>query len=302
MITLTGYKVKTKSLSDIQMILDEMRNRMLAVALKEYHRLLSREAEWIVDRYCTGAIQRPAEPILTVANNILLTRLNYAGLRQNETEYNLLASASVMLHDTETVITLNSENLIYLKKVDPIKGLIPIHIDDEKNGEEMEKRAAIWDELREMHPNGGVLRYPLITMDDFRMDTEKLKFATPQERAKRIVVNNTMNRLISDYACGRQIEPYELMDYVSISSSRLETQEDMQKRIERQISELLPALPNITVSMLESLPDEAAQSRTFSEPSQGREEEEREEETEEEKEEGKERQEQQGHVEKGRAE
>lgn len=246
---LTGFILKDiSSISDVEMIIYQMRtviNRRASIA---YSKLVCWQAERIFDEIVLGQyVCPPNKTILDIAAEEVRRRVICAEKKGHKTEFNLSAGIQVLigkLNGQPTIyLKTTFPNDIYSKHLRKIKELLPYTINEDDINGKSEKRE-FWESIREKYTTDIPLVSALISYDEVSFNPENFKFRSPSERAHDIATEKIMNHLLSSYGCNQEIPPNKLMEYTLQAFSRLTNPDiiDMIHREEELLKNMLPVI------------------------------------------------------------
>lgn len=256
MLVIEGYKLEGQDVNAIEMILQDMKNKIDQEAKRKYRELLAREIETILDDIVLNVIPRPENiTIYDLAVNELNQRIAYASGVQNITPYNFNVSCHILFKDGNTYFKINSENHLYTKRFKSINGLTDFSL--EVSGiEGKSKREEEWESLMTMYSKGvsplGVQLYPDGPME---VKDELLKFRSPKERADERARYTLTSRYLSMFSCEREIPNFRLMQRMDEALNALDSDISKEEIITMRTN-LMQSLPNITLTLVKSLPGE----------------------------------------------
>jgi len=257
---LAGFIVNgAGSVYELEIVINQMRNVVQKTAESEYARLLTAEVERLVDSIAMNRVKRPENAsILDAAARVTKDRILYSDRNGCETEYNLYIGCQVLLgkfldkKENSVLLKIVAPNDIYMKPLGRVKSLIPynVYTDEIKKGGKKEK---LWADLCVQYPQDVPLASNLINYDVLSIDPKEFVYRSPEERAGLYAKENVLNRLLSQYACGGEIPPERLMEYLLKAEDRIHYQ-DLAAEVLKQTEDLKKILPNITYSLVSKSP------------------------------------------------
>ena len=252
MRTITAFKIRTTNLSNIELVLHEMKEAIRKDYQKHLNKLLALEAENLSDAITFGIIQRPEISIESAAIQALKQKIYIAEAQRFDTEYNLSVFVQVLTIVNETIFKITSANEIFVKRMNRIKDLIPVHLFNDK---EDEKLNAFWGEIMDKYKDdASILNVQLMSGLSLAFDIEKCHFASREERAGRAARHRIMNRLLHQYAGGGEIRPEYLMDFVDAALLRISNDPGISGEMDILKNDALRSLVNITPALLKRFP------------------------------------------------
>lgn len=259
-LILTGFIAKgVSSVFDLELTINQMKVVVQETAEEAYTNLFIREIERLVDSISMNQLKRPENiSILDAAGNMTRDRILMAGQNGYETEYNLSIGCQVLLgkftggKENDVLLKVVANNDVYMKPLRRVGNLIPYNVysDDIKKGRPKEK---IWDGLCRQYPADVPIISSLISYDSLVVNPKDFAYRSPEERAFTYAKEAVLNKLVSQYACGAQIEPAKLMEYVLYAENRIHYQ-DLKDEIEKRKTEISAILPVITYSLISKSP------------------------------------------------
>lgn len=255
---ITGYKLHTRDFSEVENALILMQQTIEKIAVKKYHELLSEEVEILIDNISLNIIPRPTDrTVLDIAQESLNQKIAYASGNNLPIEYNMNVSVHVLTSEDYTYFRLNAAYDIYHKELSKLPGLIPCSV---RNGEGSAENKEIWEYLMKKYETG---IQPCITQlfpkGPIAVDKKKLKFSSPLQRSKRIARHNLTNKYLAMYAGNKEIPNYKLMEYMDRSLEALTSLPRSKSELTQMEVQLRTILPNITIELVDSLPELASQ-------------------------------------------
>lgn len=252
---ITGFRLETQNAAAIESALISIQNAVTKQGTAEYHTLLSEEIQALIDNISLNVIQRPADvSLLDAARKELDAKVAYATGRMLPTQYNLYASAQVMLMDGCAYIKFNSSTPLYKSVLSKVKGLTAFSYDP-RGSAGQEERGALWNRLMEKYTS----QIPFCTAQMFprgpiEVDPALLKFDSPLQRARVIARHNMTNQLLSMYSDGKEIPPYKLMRCMDLALEDL-TQQYAKCEMQNMTAHLQTILINITTALITEAPN-----------------------------------------------
>ena len=257
---ITGFQTYAVTLSDLNLVLTQMRQVIGEKAKKEFKRLLENQVEIITDEIVLGGAQCPPEQtIYTKARAEVLRRAISAEQKMENIEYNLSISCQCFAGKDDKgnpciYIQMFCPNDIYTdilaKKV---KMIFPFHMaredgnsTDPKNENQKAKK---WNEIMENYEGEPVLGTKLFSYESMVPKAEDLHFRRPDERAADLAQEHTLNCLLGMYATGQQIQPNKLMEFMMLSLKRLHNPGIQEYEVQKR-NELTRLLPVIDTEMI----------------------------------------------------
>lgn len=256
---ITGFMTYAVTMSDIGLVLTQMRQVIAARAKKECKVLLQDQVEIIVDEIALNRVSIPQDQsVYEVARTELLRRMMSAEQKMENIEYNLSVSCQCFAGKDKdgnpcTYIQMFCPNDIYSDHLaKKVGGLIPYHMkqaDSFQDKKHENQKAKKWNEIMENYEGEPVLGTKLIAYEQIIPTEEELKFRTPAERAADIAQKYTLDCLLGMYATGNQIQPHKLMEFMMLALKRLQNA-DIQEFEAKKKEELFRILPSIDMEMI----------------------------------------------------
>lgn len=207
-----GYYMESTNFTNVEMMLQEMRKVIMREADKRYHKQLSSEIEYLIDRITVGEFQRPENMTLyDAAVSLLQVRMEKAERVLADSSYDYKVSVNVLVLEGKVYFKINTSVSDYEKKLNKIQGLQPFQMGEK------------WAPLIEKYKNEPIMWMQLLSGADMKPDRKKLKFASKIERADRLARHKCTNHLLSQYSCGENIEPYQMMEFIDLAMNDLLT-------------------------------------------------------------------------------
>jgi hypothetical protein len=255
MFEIIGFKITGTNLKRANNILDKARKRVREAVTEEYNRLLAYEVTELVDDIAMGMAPRPDIPIIDAACDTLNERIRYAGMGM-DIEYNLEVSGSLMTDGTDTYLLLHTKNQYLIEAfAGSSSEIINCSVKSQSSailGEEAEETDIVrkWKELMNKYGDNLTLTAMNVVLSGpVRVDDSRLVFPSPAERAGTRARHSLENKLLSMYACGREIPPHKLMEYIDRALIASTTEENG-AAIDEMAVRLTAVLPNITVELI----------------------------------------------------
>lgn len=246
-----------ENFSDIEFVIDQMRKIVEKQSNILFRGLVERQAERITDEIALGRYtNRPdGVPILDVAKEVTLDRMRFAEQNRQPTEFNLGISVQVMAGETEKkekrilfVVYAPGAGETYCSGFRKIKGIVPYDLSDLADGKP-DPHAAFWERVTERYGTDMPLGCSLFDYGALKLDAEKMKFRTREQRAAQYATEEAANIALSMYSCGRDIAPHKLMEYVSLALERI-THPDFRRILDMKRTELTVIIPDITAKLV----------------------------------------------------
>ncbi len=235
----TGYYIETTNLKDIEMILDEMRGAAKKAGEKQFHKQFSAEIENLVDAITIGTMKRPENmTIYEAAHQLLMEKIRNAGARQADTYYNYNISANILVLEKRTYFKVNSANDFFLKAFNRIHSLQPFPFGED------------WKDLMDKYDGRPLMWMQLLSGNELEAKREYLKFTSKMDRAERLARHNLTNHLLGQYACGQDIPPYKLMEFMDLAMNELITNKFYKDELAKQKENAMAFLVEINNEVL----------------------------------------------------
>ena len=257
---ITGYMTYAVTLSDLGLVLTNVRKVTEAQAKKEFKRLLEDQIETITDEIVLGRTQCPSDQsIYTLARGEVLRRAVCAEQRMENIEFNLSISCQCFAgKDDEgnpcTYIQMFCPNDIYTKLITKkVSMLIPFNMvrgtANSPDPRQVNRKAEKWNEIMENYDGEPVLGTKLFAYEKMVPEPGELKFRKPAERAADLAQEHTLDCLLGMYATGQQVQPNKLMEYMMLALNRLHNP-GIQDYEKQKRAELIRLLPEIDLEMI----------------------------------------------------
>lgn len=228
---LKGYKANISNVVEIEKLLRDLKEKLLARAKEECLLLLAREIESLHDDIAMNKVQRP-QSIYQAALETLDMKIKNASLKQLPIEYNLNISVNILMNEDFVFFKVNSNNFIYdeaFKKFPVLEEYCVSDIDIMYNNDTKSKR---WTDLIKNYEEFQPMGITLISgREDFYSDIQlsDLQFIKASNRLEIHTRREITTRLVNMYSGGGQINPIKLMEYIDMSLLRLESEEVMEE-------------------------------------------------------------------------
>lgn len=253
MFIIKGYKLANKSLNTLNDAITEMKEAIGKCAQKQYNCLLSQEIEILVDDNVLG-VAKVEGNIFDAAVEKLNKRIAISMAKSLDTEYNLSAGANIFWRDGTVYIELCTKNLSYVDALDECQKIKPFHVEQVSDEFGMHPDDAakykVWKSIMDDYHEDTVMNvrlYPCKKLE--KPNFKDLSFCSKEERAEKIARYRISNILLSNYACGEQIEPSKLMEYMDNVLMRL-TEAPTIAQMDIEKNNLLSLLPEITEKII----------------------------------------------------
>lgn len=246
------------SFTDIEFVLDQMRTIVEKQSNVLFRGLVERQAERITDEIALGRYTDKPDnvSILDVARDVTLDRMKVADDNRQPIEFNLGISVQVMMGETDRkenrilfVIYAPGSAETYCKGFKKINGIVPYDLSDLTDGKP-DPHAEFWEKMTARYGTDMPLGCSLFDYGALKLEPEKMKFRSPEQRASQLALEEVSNIALSMYSGGREIVPHKLMEYVTLSLERI-THPDFRKLMERKRVELTAILPKITAGLVQ---------------------------------------------------
>ena len=252
---ITGFMTYAVTLSDVGLVLTQIRQVVEEKARKEFKRLLEDQVETITDEIVLGRVQCPPDQSIdSLARGEVLRRAVSAEQKMENIEYNLSVSCQCFAGKDDkgepcTYIQMFCPNDIYTESLTKkIKMIFPFHIvREDGNSPDPKKRnqkAKKWNEIMENYDGEPVLGTKLFAYETMIPKAEELKFRAPEERAADLAQEHTLDCLLGMYATGQQIQPNKLMEFMMLALKRLHNPgiQDYERQKTEELAKLLPVI------------------------------------------------------------
>ncbi|NLZ69672.1 MAG: hypothetical protein GX903_11855 [Spirochaetales bacterium] len=259
---ITGYKVKSEKLSEIETIMMIAKDKVANEAKRNYKLLLSREITNLVDNIALNVIQRPSNDmsILDLAINMLNERIAFASTTHTANEYDFSVFMYIMKDETDSNITyikLSSCSPDFKKCLNRIDGLAPYSLTDKDvclDNDRSEK----WTQLHKMYEKYTPITVQLFTANEINWEIkpDTLAFFSPKDRAFVKARHNLTQKLLNQYGNNGQIPNFRFMEYLDEATSRL-ANEQYEDEFAHYQADLLKILPVIDEKLITSIPGAA---------------------------------------------
>ena len=246
------------SFTDIEFVLDQMRTIVEKQSNVLFRGLVERQAERITDEIALGRYTDKPDnvSILDVARDVTLDRMKVADDNRQPIEFNLGISVQVMMGETDRkenrilfVIYAPGSAETYCKGFKKINGIVPYDLSDLTDGKP-DPHAEFWEKMTARYGTDMPLGCSLFDYGALKLEPEKMKFRSPEQRASQLALEEVSNIALSMYSGGREIVPHKLMEYMTLSLERI-THPDFRKLMERKRVELTAILPKITAGLVQ---------------------------------------------------
>ena len=254
MFIIKGYKLIGKDVVRLDEALNEIKELIHDCAEKQYYCLLSQEIETMVDEIVLGRTKEPQNSIFDEAVDKLNRRIGVSMAKSLDTEYNLSAGANVFTHNGGIYIELCTKNLSYVEALAKAKTVKEYHVEqvNEQLGMHPEdaSRYKTWKAIMDEYSDTSILNirlYPCKKLN--KPEFSQLSFCSKEERAEKFARYRVSDILLGNYACGENIPPEKLMEYMDCVLSRL-TEAPVIAQIDVEKQHLMTLLPEITEDMI----------------------------------------------------
>jgi hypothetical protein len=252
MFSLNGYKIKGTDLASVTLIIDSARTRVKGVQREEYHRLLARETEDIIDDVTLGHVQRPEKSVFETARDSLNIKVRNAERTGAPTEYNLAAACSVLTDGEDTYILLSTKSPALTEIFAETEGIENCVVADDGSPENAEREKK-WNTLIEQRGgNTAANALNASLTGGVQINPSMLVFLPPKERAPLRAEHALMNRYLSLYS-GGEIKPHNLARCIDSALLKM-TEPDAQEELAGMTERLKAILPEITPELIGTAP------------------------------------------------
>ena len=236
-----GFRIKSLDINEIMNSLNKVRQKIIKITNNEYHRLLSEEIMFLVDRVALNEIKRdPNVSIYDGAIQNVNERINRNETINSSTPYNLRVYVHILSDEEYTYIKLNCQNPIFVKAFDGLEdySLNEIECEDNHNA-----KTIVWNKLHKKYKDIEPMVVSLT--QEPNIDKSKLKFEDVKLRAEIIARHSITNQLLSMISGGREIPPLRLMEYIDEALQIFSKNEAIQKDYRDKVTKLMRILPDL---------------------------------------------------------
>lgn len=244
-----GYKIDSKNISKVYQILSLAQQHVEEAAVAGFHQLLSEEITELVDNIALNVIPRPEDPILAVAYNRLMSKINYSEANSFPIEYNLYSGVSIYPErDATYLIFIGGEDLEHAFA--ETEGIQNYNVEYKKESDDpiMSEREAKWRTIMK-HYDGKTPNMRCDFHTELSVQEDLLRFESPSERAVGQARRTITNSYINMYGFGKQIAPEDFMEANDRALYRSVMDEDSERMISLRV-QLTQILPEITLDLI----------------------------------------------------
>lgn len=237
-MVINGYKLKTTDIAEIMTEMEKIKRQLKKITDREYHKLLSEEITYLVDRISLNDIQRDNNiTIFDGAIQNVAERIARAEAINTESKYNFRVFAHIMPEGDSSyikVICPNSELLKAFKGLNDYS-LSEIECEDPKNA-----KTILWNKLHKQYSQTEPMVISLTQQAE--PDKEKLHFQSVQERAEKEARNIIIMRLLSEISGGKEIPPIRLMNYFDEALEQYVNSKSLEIERKEKVAKLMSIL------------------------------------------------------------
>lgn len=236
-MVINGYRSKTTDLSDIELLVTQIRKQIEKIADKEYHKLLGDEIAFLCDCITLNILtKQPGECIFEVAEKNLVHQMDLAKRIGAENRFNFSVYVHFLQDDGYTyfkVLTPNPNFLAAFRVLDEYS-LTEAECSNEQN-----PKTKKWQELHSLYHDREPLSVNLTPQ--INTDPRKVKYPSFEDRKERIARHHLTNYYLNQLAGGAQIPQYLTMRYFDMTMEQILSKSGKQEldRKKMELSQIL---------------------------------------------------------------
>lgn len=210
-MVITGYRMKTKDLSEIFGKLEEIKKKISEIADNTYHIILGEEIAFLNDTYSLDSNfkRQPNMTIYEEAINNINTQLELAKRNGSEIYFNFSIYVHLLPYEDYTYIKVSTYNNKFLNA---FKELEDCSLTDIECQDKSCEKTKTWNKIHKIYSKTepAVINLTPVVV----ADKEKIIFPTKKERVEKQARYAILNHLLHEISCGQQITPVRLMPYL----------------------------------------------------------------------------------------
>lgn len=251
-IIINGYRTNENiSNNTFESIMKKIRMAVDEKQRAGYIHLLSEEVNMVVDFYVLNYISiNNGKSILDVAQERLAQKIDEASRNNQETRYNYHIAMEIMSHKKRWYFLIASNNdTLSDGLLDSVKELEKFITTDDED-ERTEEAAKVWGEIREKYTSTlQPMRMHFMIPLPLNINPADIQFQSIKDRAFYQAENKEYSLIYQSLTNGRPIPPMEIMRFMD--EITLERQNPIHAiNVQRNMSQLLVMLPNITTELI----------------------------------------------------
>lgn len=236
-MVVTGYKIGSTDLKDIEMELVQIQKKINKIAKKEYHRMLGEEIAFLCDCICLNILTRkPDENIYDVAVSNLSQRIRTAQQIGAGNQYNMNIFLHLLTDADFTYLKLISPNNIFLSAFKDLENYSLTEIECQDTGN---KKTVTWQRLHALYKDREPATINLTP--EITPDKKCIQYPDFEKRKEKIARHNLTNHYLNQLAGGAQIPQFLTMRYFDMALEQVMSAEGKRemKRKEQELSQIL---------------------------------------------------------------
>lgn len=233
-MVITGYRIKTTDLGDVEKEIQKVRVRINNIAQKKYQGLVGKEAAFLSDMICTNNIYNDTGgTIFDEAVNRVDKRISTAAAAALSSEYNFHIHAHLLVYDGYTYLKVICKNERFLSAFN-VGNIEPFHLSKQEDTDIENAKRKTWLKLHSLYMD---FDPPVIDLSPvFNRETLKLDYPSVDERCRQVARDAVCNEYLAKISGGGQIPPYLLMPYMHMAEGMLETEDGENAVAERELA------------------------------------------------------------------
>ena len=238
---ITGYRIHSTDLMDIEMEMNKVRASLKRITKRAYHTLLGEEVAFLADCVALNILKRNAgQSIYEAALDNLNGQVQKAEALSAPTKFNLSAYAQIMQMEGLTYVKVLAPNCRLHKA---FSWLEPYSLTEAECRDEKNAKTITWKKLHDIYEKSEPISIRLTQTVD--PAPEKLTYPSKKDRCETLARHNVMNHFLNIIAGGNQIPPALHMRYMDYAFEMLDTEEGISE-IKRKTAELATILLDLS--------------------------------------------------------
>lgn len=256
-MVITGYRIHTTSIPDIDMEVKKIKRKIDKFANQEYQKLLGKEAAFLYDQMALNVLKRPDIPFLDWVIHELNLKIQIAERQGIASPYNLNVFAQIMTYEDYSYIKAICPNQKLLKAFERLE---PYHLSETECEDKQNRKTGIWQTLHKAYEKEAVLSLNLTPAP--LPDAKSIVYPSKSERCKEQARHDMTNHYLKQISGGEPIPPHLLMRYLDMAMELLFTDEAKEELKKRELN-LMKILPDESEISKALFPDEEERNETL---------------------------------------
>lgn len=232
-MVITGYRIKSTDLSEIEKEIQKVRTRINNIAQKKYQKLVGKEAAFLSDMISTNNIYNDTGgTVFDGAVNSVDNKISNAAAASLSSEYNFHIHAHLLAYEGYTYMKVICKNERFLSAF-KVGNIEPFHLSKEEDMDIENAKRKIWLKLHSLYAD---FDPPVVDLSPvFDRGALELSYPPVDERCRQTAKDAVCNEYLAKISGGGQIPPYLLMPYIHMAEAMLETEDGRDAIAEREL-------------------------------------------------------------------